>query len=259
MGKRLASYRQRSVQVTELIPPIADSALSMSLMRIEPGESAEVVAEDGNDLMLFAFAGAGTASGRAARAAHASGQTALDACGSDDVALAYGTALHVAAGERATVRAGTDGLALVRIAITHAADEHAALGERPAAVQLDLSDPTSATGSRSFQVLLGPEHGCCRATLFVGVVPPGAAPWHFHQYDEIIWLLEGHGAYHRADGSVDEMGQHAAVRIRPREVHINENRSGGDMHVLGVFTPAGSPSAAYLATGADLPPHPSDA
>jgi oxalate decarboxylase/phosphoglucose isomerase-like protein (cupin superfamily) len=37
------------------------------------------------------------------------------------------------------------------------------------------------------------------------------------------------------------------VRIPPRTVHINENGTDDEMRVLGVFTPAGSPSAAYLA------------
>ncbi len=125
-------------------------------------------------------------------------------------------------------------------------DEHAPLGERVAKVSLDLGQPGSATGRRSFQVLLGPENSCARATMFVGVVPPGAAPWHFHQYDEIVYLLDGAARYHQA-GGVQAMAPDSAVRIPPRTVHINENVSDGDMRVLGVFTPAGSPAAAYLA------------
>jgi hypothetical protein len=38
-----------------------------------------------------------------------------------------------------------------------------------------------------------------------------------------------------------------AFRLRPREVHIVENtQAEAELAVLGVFTPAGSPSAAYL-------------
>ena len=125
-------------------------------------------------------------------------------------------------------------------------DEHAALGERVANVPLDLGRSASATGRRSFQILLGPENGCCRATMFVGVVPAGAAPWHFHQYDEIVYLLDGAATYHQAGGS-QSMTSDSAVRIPPRTVHINENVTDADMRVLGVFTPAGSPAAAYLA------------
>lgn len=128
----------------------------------------------------------------------------------------------------------------------HACDEHAPLGEPVVSARLDLDDVESATGRRSFQVLLGPENGCCRATLFVGVVPPGAAPWHFHQYDEIIYLLDGAGTYHQAGGA-QSTRPGSAVRIPSRTVHINENRTDAEMRVLGVFTPAGSPAAAYLA------------
>jgi len=103
-----------------------------------------------------------------------------------------------------------------------------------------------ATGSRSFQVLFGPENGCTRATLFVGYVPPGRAPWHFHQYDEIVWIWNGTARYHLGQG-VSELRSGDAVRVHPREVHVIENLGGGDLALLGLFTPAGSPSAAYLA------------
>jgi hypothetical protein len=47
---------------------------------------------------------------------------------------------------------------------------------------------------------------------------------------------------------VEPFGPGAAFRIRPREVHIVENTSATDeLVVVGLFTPAGSPSAAYLA------------
>jgi quercetin dioxygenase-like cupin family protein len=149
----------------------------------------------------------------------------------------------------AAAPAAIHALAPVQLAVFGAGpgcDEHAPLGERVAKVALDLGQAGSATGRRSFQVLLGPENGCGRATMFVGVVPPGAAPWHFHQYDEIVYLLDGVARYHQG-GGVQAMGPDSAVRIPPRTVHINENVGDGDMRVLGVFTPAGSPAAAYLA------------
>jgi hypothetical protein len=46
---------------------------------------------------------------------------------------------------------------------------------------------------------------------------------------------------------VEELPDGAAFRITPREVHIVENLSDDrEMAVLGIFTPCGSPSAAYL-------------
>ena len=46
----------------------------------------------------------------------------------------------------------------------------------------------------------------------------------------------------------------SAFRIRPRELHVVENTSPTDeLVVVGLFTPAGSPSAAYLAEDTDVP------
>jgi quercetin dioxygenase-like cupin family protein len=103
----------------------------------------------------------------------------------------------------------------------------------------------AATGKRSFQVLFGPENGCTRATLFLGHIPPGRAPWHYHLYDEIVWVPHGPGRLHLGAG-VEELGPGSAFRLSPRELHIVENAGETAMTVLGLFTPAGSPSAAYL-------------
>ena len=44
-----------------------------------------------------------------------------------------------------------------------------------------------------------------------------------------------------------ELGPGSAFRLRPREVHIVENTSADrELTIIGLFTPAGSPSAAYL-------------
>ena len=88
-----------------------------------------------------------------------------------------------------------------------------------------------ATGARSFQILFGPHNGSTRATLFAGFIPPGKAPWHYHLYDEIVWVPEGPGRLHLAEGS-EELGAGAAFRLRPRQVHIVENarRARADDH-----------------------------
>jgi quercetin dioxygenase-like cupin family protein len=216
--------------IRALIPPRADSPLSLAMIEIEPMGAAQL----GGDRSCheLAFVLEGDLILHSDGAAHEVGpETAF---------------LHDGADGALTVGAGAAGARLVVFGVGAAADEHAALGERSASVGLDLADAGSATGKRSFQVLLGPENGCCRATMFLGVVPPGAAPWHFHQYDEIVYTVSGGGTYHQADG-VQPTGPGSAVRITPRTVHINENGTDSDMHVLGVFTPAGSPAAAFLA------------
>ena len=85
-----------------------------------------------------------------------------------------------------------------------------------------------------------------RATLFVGHLPPGKAPWHYHLYDEIVWIPDGPGRLHVGD-AVEDLAAGSAFRLRPREAHVVENASDDrELAVVGIFTPAGSPSAAYL-------------
>ena len=106
-------------------------------------------------------------------------------------------------------------------------------------VALDHVEPGSATGARSFQVLHGPHNGSTRATTFVGYIPPGRAPWHYHLYDEIVWVLRGSGRLHLGE-EVEALEPGCAFRLRPREVHIVENTDptaelvgAGDLHACG--------------------------
>ena len=99
------------------------------------------------------------------------------------------------AGERAAVTA-SEGLSLVVATVAEEADRHAPLGRREITASLDAGGAEQATGARSFQLLFGPHNGSTRATLFAGFIPPGKAPWHYHLYDEIVWVPEGPGRLH---------------------------------------------------------------
>ncbi len=222
-----------------LIPARADSPLALTLVELAAGETAPLGSDPAAHELVYVLEGEIALGG--------DGALAGDVAGREPLAVAAESAfLCDGADGPAVVAGGAGGARLAVFAAGPGCDVHALLGERGAPAALDLSDAGSATGRRSFQVLLGPENGCCRATMFLGVVPPGAAPWHFHQYDEIVLIVRGCGAYHEADSDTPT-SPGTAVRISPRTVHINENTSDEDMHVLGVFTPAGSPAAAYLA------------
>lgn len=204
------------------------SELVLETIRLEAGAGADVGCGD-RDTLLFVFAGGGTL-----------------ALGGGEHALATGSAALVLAGEEARVAACPDGLAAVCATAGPAADRHAPLGPRETVVPIERVETGSATGKRSFQVLFGPHNGSTRATLFVGYVPPGRAPWHYHLYDEIVWIWRGTGRFHLGSG-VEELAPGSAFRLAPREVHIVENLSPDEeLAILGLFTPAGSPSAAYL-------------
>jgi quercetin dioxygenase-like cupin family protein len=211
-----------------LATPQSGSALALSTLRLGPGRTIDVAA-DGCDTLLFTFAGEG----------------AVEIAGIG-AAITAGTAALAVDGEPAAVTAGSTGLAAVRMHIGPDVDLHAPIGPRDHVVSVDHVEPGTATGSRSFQVLFGAHNGSTRATLFVGYIPPGRAPWHYHLYDEIVWVWRGTGRLH-LDSQADDLGAGAGFRLAPREVHIVENsQPTAELAVLGLFTPAGSPSAAYL-------------
>jgi mannose-6-phosphate isomerase-like protein (cupin superfamily) len=105
-----------------------------------------------------------------------------------------------------------------------------------------------ATAGREFRLLATPEVGCASATQFVGYIPVGRAPDHFHRYDEVVYVLEGTGELH-IGGESRPLHPGACVHLPARLVHALENAGPGRMAVLGVFRPAGSPAEAYYPDG----------
>ena len=206
---------------------IGDSALALET-RIVPAGSSTHLGDDNSDSLLYVGAGSGRLT-----------------VGGETKDIGARRAGLVLAGEDATVEAEEE-IELVVATIGGDVDLHAPMGPRDVVVSLDEADAQKATGARSFQILFGPHNGSTRATLFAGFVPPGRAPWHYHLYDEIVWIPEGPARLHLTE-SVDNLAAGAAFRLRPRQVHIVENASAeGELTIIGVFTPAGSPSAAYL-------------
>jgi quercetin dioxygenase-like cupin family protein len=211
-----------------LVPPLADSALAARERRLESGEGS-AIGDGDHDCLLYAFSGSGTIT-----------------LGDRTSDLQPGAAALVLGGERGELEAGSSGLGALLVSVGADAERHAPMGRREVTTRLDEADAERATGARSFQVLFGPGSGSTRATLFAGFIPPGRAPWHYHLYDEIVWVPEGPGRLHLEKG-VEDLGPGSAFRLRPRQVHIVENLSAHrEMTVIGAFTPAGSPSAAYL-------------
>jgi quercetin dioxygenase-like cupin family protein len=208
------------------VGPLDGSALTLATHALAAGDSAGV-GDDSADTLLFVASGAGV--------------LALD--GAAHVVTARSAAL-VRTREDATVSADTD-LELLVAAVGGEVDLHAPMGPREVVASLDDADAQRATGGRSYEILFGPHNGSTRATLFAGFIPPGKSPWHYHLYDEIVWVPEGPGRLHLQDRD-EPLGPGSAFRLRPRQVHIVENAGSSEMTIIGVFTPAGSPAAAYL-------------
>src|SRR5262245_43029958 len=62
--------------------------------------------------------------------------------------------------------------------------------------------PTERAGDgRWFRVLIDAKAGCAQVTQFIGFIPPGRAPDHFHEYEEIVCILAGAGRFWSGESS----------------------------------------------------------
>jgi quercetin dioxygenase-like cupin family protein len=208
------------------VGPLESSALALETRVVAAGSTA-ALGDPERDSLVYVSRGAGSL--RLTGASHALGAR---------------SAALVLAGEDTTVSAEEE-LELVVATVSADVDLHAPMGPRDVVASLDDADAQKATGGRSFEILFGPHNGSTRATFFAGFIPPGKAPWHYHLYDEIVWVPEGPGRLHLKEGD-EALGAGSAFRLRPRQVHIVENASTSEMTIIGVFSPAGSPSAAFL-------------
>src|SRR5581483_1297339 len=109
-------------------------------------------------------------------------------------------------------------------------------------------DAGRATAGREFLLGAGPELGCNSATQFVGLIPPGRAPDHYHLYEEVIYVLDGEGTL-EIGGERAPLRPGSCVHLPPTLVHCLANNGDTELRVLGVFRPAGSPAAAYYPDG----------
>lgn len=98
------------------------------------------------------------------------------------------------------------------------------------------------TGDRWYRVLIDAE-----VTQFVGSIPPGRAPDHFHEYEEVLFILRGEGRMWAGESNTP-IGPGSCVYLPRRQMHCVENTGSGELRLLGVFYPAGSPSVRYEAT-----------
>jgi quercetin dioxygenase-like cupin family protein len=117
-----------------------------------------------------------------------------------------------------------------------------------ATVDLLAEDRRDATAARQFALGVRAETGCPSVTQFIGFVPPGRAPDHFHRYDEVLYVLEGQGTLH-IGGEQAPLAPGVCVHLPATVVHCLENTGGSEMWLLGVFRPSGSPAEAYYPDG----------
>jgi mannose-6-phosphate isomerase-like protein (cupin superfamily) len=192
------------------------------LLRPEPGDGERC--DPVRDEVLYVLAGAGSVT-----------------VGGGRHDLAPGTAMFVARGTTWGVDEADD-LRILSVLVEDplpADTTHAVIraGERGV-----------ATAGREFDLFACPDNGCASVTQFVGRIPHGRAPDHFHLYDEVGYILSGEGAFHVANESAP-LRPGSCFHLPARLIHALENFGPGEMQVLGVFRPAGSPAEAYYPDG----------
>ncbi|HEX7627112.1 MAG TPA: cupin domain-containing protein [Gaiellaceae bacterium] len=117
-----------------------------------------------------------------------------------------------------------------------------------AVLDLTMTEKGTATAGREFVLGATPEVGCASVTQFIGLIPPGRAPDHFHRYDEVIYVLDGEGVL-EIGGEQAPLRAGTCIHLPRTLVHCLANTGDAEMRVLGVFTPAGSPAEAYYPDG----------
>ena len=118
--------------------------------------------------------------------------------------------------------------------------------ERPAArshVAALADQPRKATSGRWYCELIDAGWGSA-VTQFVGAIPPGRAPDHYHEYEEVLCVLAGEGRMWAGERSTP-IAPGSCIYLPRRQTHCVENTGSGELRLLGVFYPAGSPAVRY--------------
>jgi mannose-6-phosphate isomerase-like protein (cupin superfamily) len=207
----------------------------------EPVTALLTVPEFQQRLLRFDGAGEERSDGARDEVLYVLEGTAVATVGGERQELEPGTGVFVARGTAWRIES-TEGLKILSVLIEEplpATSSHAVIesGERG-----------PATAGREFSLLAHPENGCESVTQFRGYIPPGRAPDHFHRYDEVVYVLSGEGAFH-VDGESAPLRAGSCIHLPALLVHCLENHGPGEMQVLGVFRPAGSPAEAYYPDG----------
>jgi quercetin dioxygenase-like cupin family protein len=194
------------------------AALQQLVARVAPGRAALPSPESG-ETVLYVAAGRGT----------------LELNG-DRHRLEPGSGVLVGAGEQPLVdNPGPDDLLLVGAVAPNAAGES---GRRRRVVHFGEQDEEQASPERRFRYLVQTD----TVTQFVGIVQPSKAPFHSHPYDEVGYIIEGTGTAH-VDGAQIPLRQGSCFHLAPQQMHCIENSGQGEMRILGVFHPSGSPAS----------------
>jgi mannose-6-phosphate isomerase-like protein (cupin superfamily) len=202
-------------------------AISLRVLEFGPGTSP-LLRNDACDEVLYLLAGDCT--------------VAID---NDTYDVGPETGVYVRPGQ--TLRVENSGSGVVRFVSSQCPAEAGEIAEPmvQSSPIVRLADRRALpTADRWYRVLVDDEIGSELVTQFVGSIPPGRAPDHFHEYEEVLFILRGEGRMWAGDTNTP-IGPGSCVYLPRRQVHCVENTGSGELRLLGVFYPAGSPAVRY--------------
>jgi mannose-6-phosphate isomerase-like protein (cupin superfamily) len=207
-------------------PESGAEAIALRILEFEPGNSPELQNREGDEV-IYALKGDCTIF-------------------IDDVAYEVGpeTGIYLRPGQTLSVNnAGPDVVGFVSAQCPE--ESTSKPSEQPPMVK--LSDRRALpTADRWYRVLVDDEIGSEQVTQFVGSIPPGRAPDHFHEYEEVLFILRGEGRMWAGDTNTP-ISPGSCIYLPKRQVHCVENTGEGELRLVGVFYPAGSPAVRYEA------------
>ncbi len=125
-------------------------------------------------------------------------------------------------------------------------------GAGPRRTVREQERPPIPVADRHFKLLVTEDLGCRRVTQFIGFIPPSKAPFHYHTYEEAIYILEGEGIVH-VEGASCAFGPGTSIYMPVGLRHCLENPGTEPVRLLGAFYPSGSPAVAYETPPPRLP------
>jgi mannose-6-phosphate isomerase-like protein (cupin superfamily) len=202
--------------------------LTQSVVRFAPGRSAPRSPGAGKQEILYVLSGKGTL--------HLSGEHALEP----------DTGVYVLPEDVYQIEnPGPEDLVVVSVVTPLERRAHGLGADRRVTVRFRDQPTIPVGGPREFRYLVNEDVGSLDVTQFVGLVQPSRAPEHFHEYDEVAFIVEGEGAIHM--GELEERVGPGTCIYFPRGVsHCLENSGTGILRVMGVFYPSGSPGVHYV-------------
>ena len=151
------------------------------------------------------------------------------------------TGVFVAAGETFAVENnGPEPLEIVEVRVPQETEPAA---NRRVLVHYRDQPDESASGDRDFRCLINEDAGIAEVTQFLCTIQPGREPMHSHEYDEVLYVVEGEGVVHWDDGRAIAVRRGSCIHFPVLKLHTLENTLTTPMRVMGVLHPQLSPAS----------------